>query len=111
MINSQNLLAYNTLKFWLNSFYMYVYKLWIIVCAPECSYGAEGCLGPTADDCCPFYFNDMCVDQCSVNMLPDEDFFCLCINFYTGTFCTGKQYTCMYTEVDSPEINALKFQS
>ena len=72
-------------------FTLCVCELWTAACAPECSNGAKKCFGPTASDCCPFYLNSMCVDQCSENMTPDEDFFCVCTNFFTGPFYTGRQ--------------------
>ena len=80
----------------MNSLHFVYAYLSTAACAPECSTGLKQCFGPTASDCCLVVLNGMCASQCAnANMLPDEDNFCICINFYDGDLCTGRQYACM----------------
>ena len=51
-------------------------------CHSMCNEGLMRCTGVNSDDCCPYYNDTVCVDDCGDVLEPDADFDCNC----TGLF-------------------------
>ena len=57
-------------------------------CDSSCNEGLMGCTGRGAGDCCNFYNNSMCADECRSPLSPNTANECVCPPGTTGFNCT-----------------------
>ncbi|CAI8036485.1 CUB and sushi domain-containing protein 3, partial [Geodia barretti] len=58
-----------------------------VACNSACDQGLMRCFGPGASDCCNFYNNSVCVEQCPSPFLSNSDSICVCPEGKTGHNC------------------------
>ena len=71
-----------------------------LACHSSCNEGLMRCFGVDPDDCCQYYNDTMCVDECSGLLTPDENYNCVCPGFFNYPECTGTHKT-RFMHIDS----------
>ena len=62
----------------------------MLACDSSCTDGSMRCHDFGAGNCCPFYDNSTCVEDCPAGLEPDDDFDCNCTgNFLNPPDCNG----------------------
>ena len=61
-------------------------------CDPACDEGLMRCYGNMDTECCNFYNNSVCVDECPGPFLPNSDNICVCPVGKTGENCEDGEF-------------------
>ena len=66
---------------------MHYYLTPSIVCDSSCNEGLMRCSGPGANECCGYYNNSLCVNECPPPFAPDANYECVCPTGSSGLNC------------------------
>ena len=61
--------------------------LYPTACDSSCDKGLTRCTGFGSDDCCNFYHNSECVDECPSPFMTNSEYVCVCPVGTTGINC------------------------
>ena len=68
-------------------------------CNSACNEGLMRCFDTGPNDCCNFYNNSMCVDECPSPFVPNSESICVCPEGKTGTNCEDGEFILVSNKV------------